>query len=145
MKKPAQSKPVPSWRGDLRSRTDLSQPPDYRTYSPEVTSFEQSPGSSRSRGAEDVLSAACPYIIIENSPRVKRNFTGFSKNLLRFFGGGVWYVEYGEGQPLRKPKEFWHRSHSKGEPPERSCLSGGSPLLWDDQLPFLLSSSHLHM
>jgi len=28
-------------------RTDPSQPPDYRTYSPEVTSFEQSPGSSQ--------------------------------------------------------------------------------------------------
>ncbi len=31
--------PVSFWRGDLRRRTEISQPPDYRTYSPEVTSL----------------------------------------------------------------------------------------------------------
>ena len=60
-------------------RTDPSQPPDYRTYSPEVTSFEQSPGSSQC-----CMGMAWPFhaslIIIKEIPtNVKRNFSVFYK------------------------------------------------------------------
>ena len=59
-------------------RTDPSQPPDDRTYSPEVTSFEQSPGSSQCSAGQIFPFHASFIIILEFPPDVKRKFLIFS-------------------------------------------------------------------
>ena len=96
--------PVMARRSTLR--TDFSQPPDDRTYSPEVTSFEQSPGSSQFRGAGRSLPVAYLPIIKENSPSVKREFDVFYKIYMdsrfwaKFFAPRL---ESAAGEPERQP------------------------------------------
>ena len=108
-------------------RTD-SQPPDDRTYSPEVTSFEQSPGSSQFRGAGRSLPVAYLPIIKENSPSVKREFDVFYENS-RFFRFSVFFIfslcprpappsaaryDWGTGGPMAAPTGYLAGRRSVG-------------------------------
>ena len=119
-------------------RTDFSQPPDDRTYSPEVTSFEQSPGSSQFRGAGRSLPVAYLPIIKENSPSVKREFEVFYENS-RFFRFSVFSLSPcpappsaadvidGTGGPRAAPTGYPAGSNDEGcyilrKPLPRSCL-----------------------
>ncbi len=70
------------WLGDLRRRTESSQPPDDRTYSPEVTSSRSNLPVHRICKRLRVFyapSRAYPHIIKENPLVVKGIFSYFSK------------------------------------------------------------------
>ena len=73
-----------AWRST--QRTDLSQPPDYRTYSPEVTSSRSNLPVHRS-AAGRVFPFHASLIIIKDFPRnVNRNFYVFYEILKIFLG-----------------------------------------------------------
>jgi len=61
-----------------------SQPPDYRTYSPEVTSSRSNLPVHRSAKMGIVRPNACLIIIKENPPDVKRIFSVFDKIFQKF-------------------------------------------------------------
>ena len=67
-----------------------SQPPDYRTYSPEVTSFRSNLPVHRSTGDRTSPFPHSHYMIKENSLAVKRNFSVFDEILKIFLAGRKW-------------------------------------------------------
>lgn len=69
--------PVSFWRGDLRRRTEISQPPDYRTYSPEVTSLRSNLPVHRSVCAQKGFHHADLIIISDIQRNVKTFFSVF--------------------------------------------------------------------
>ena len=81
-------------------RTD-SQPPDDRTYSPEVTSFEQSPGSSQCRARISPLVTDL-LIIIDSSSFVKKNFSVFYK-FFKIFSTAAFSAGTGEHSRRNSP------------------------------------------
>ena len=97
-----QTWPVWLWRGDLRRRTEHPQPPDYRTYSPEVTSLRSNLPVHRSVNASG-CAAPLPRVLAYNNRKppccqggLGRFFVIFARNFQPDFcvlyngvGGGI--------------------------------------------------------
>lgn len=133
-------------------RTDPSQPPDYRTYSPEVTSSLSNLPVHRSSALLGFLSHADLLIIKEKCAVVKRIFSVFYKNLQIFLAGGSpWkfpalcgnlsvlrehiqrYRQAGQARPLRTFIEPLCRGGHLAARPQRRKKGRGlspSPLLY---------------
>ena len=71
-----------------------SQPPDYRTYSPEVTSSRSNLPVHRSSTRRCVSSRADLLIIKDNSPTVKRIFSVFYKNFQNFLAVDICHFSW---------------------------------------------------
>ena len=89
-----------------------SQPPDYRTYSPEVTSSRSNLPVHRSSTRRCVSSRADLLIIKDNSPTVKRIFSVFYKNFQNFLAVDICHFSWDKcgndppfslGRAQRKP------------------------------------------